>query len=83
MRNERGIMFPITVLLSCLFLLLVVHACALYEEELEFMKREEQSYDVDSLMQMAVHDLKTDLQGVAPDVSALRNTNGNGSIARK
>jgi competence protein ComGG len=66
MRKEKGMIFPITVLFSFLFLLVLLHVLKLYETEIEFTKYEQQSYDVDSLMQMAVTDVKTQLAAVSP-----------------
>ncbi len=65
MRNEKGMIFLITVLFSFLFLLLLLHVLELYETEIQFAKYEQQSYDVDSLMQMAVTDVKTQLAAIS------------------
>ncbi|WP_027407778.1 competence type IV pilus minor pilin ComGG [Anoxybacteroides tepidamans] len=74
MKNEKGVIFPITVLFSCLFLSLLLHVLALYEEEIEFAKYEQQSYDVDSLMQMAVKDVNAELEEKLPSISSGKGT---------
>ncbi|MBB5325226.1 competence protein ComGG [Anoxybacillus tepidamans] len=81
MKNEKGVIFPITVLFSFLFLSLFFHVLKLYETEVELTKYEQQSYDVDSLMQMAVTDVKAQMAANVPANSAGKGTfaypNGN------
>jgi competence protein ComGG len=69
MRNQSGMIFPITVVVSFFFLLAFSHVLELYQVEMESIAYEQQSYEVDSIMQMAVFDVKKqiasfpDLQG--------------------
>ncbi|WP_044744505.1 MULTISPECIES: competence type IV pilus minor pilin ComGG [unclassified Anoxybacillus] len=66
MRNEKGMIFPMTVMFSCVFLFCLLHVLRLYEMELEFAKAEQQSYEADSLMQMAVVDIKASIASHVP-----------------
>jgi competence protein ComGG len=74
MKNEKGVIFPITVLFSFLFLSLLFHVLELYETEVELTKYEQQSYDVDSLMQMAVIDVKAQMAANVPAKSTSKGT---------
>jgi competence protein ComGG len=58
MRKQSGVIFPITVVVSFFLLLMLGHVLALYEVEMETMKYEQQSFEVESIMQMAVFDVK-------------------------
>jgi competence protein ComGG len=65
-RNEKGMIFPMTVMFSCAFLFCLLHVLRLYEMELEFAKAEQQSYEADSLMQMAVADIQASIASHVP-----------------
>ncbi|ANB60690.1 competence type IV pilus minor pilin ComGG [Anoxybacteroides amylolyticum] len=64
-RNEKGVIFPMTVMFSLLFCLAVFHALELYETEMQLADYVRQSSDVDSLMQMAVVDVKAQIAASA------------------
>jgi competence protein ComGG len=61
MRKQSGVIFPMTVVVSFFFLLMLAHVLALYEVEMETLKYEQQSSEVESVMQMAVFDIKKQL----------------------
>jgi competence protein ComGG len=58
MCKQSGVIFPLTVVVSFFFLLMLAHVLALYEVEMETMRYEQQSSEVESIMQMAVFDVK-------------------------
>ncbi|MFC4182975.1 competence type IV pilus minor pilin ComGG [Saccharococcus thermophilus] len=58
MYKQSGVIFPLTVVVSFFFLLMLAHVLALYEVEMETMRYEQQSSEVESIMQMAVFDVK-------------------------
>jgi competence protein ComGG len=58
MRKQSGIIFPLTVVVSFFFLLMLAYVLTLYEVEMETMKYEQQSFEAESVMQMAVFDIK-------------------------
>jgi competence protein ComGG len=61
MRNQSGVIFPITVMVSFFFLLALSHVLTLYQVEMEAMAYEQQSREVDEVMQMAVFDVKNQI----------------------
>ncbi|QPA30041.1 competence type IV pilus minor pilin ComGG [Thermaerobacillus caldiproteolyticus] len=74
MKNEKGMIFPITMLVSFLFLFIFVRMLELYKTETEMAKYEQQSYEVDSVMQMAVTDVKRQLAVMWPTDTSNRGT---------
>lgn len=58
MKNERGLVFPITVFISFFIAVIFVHSIELYKLESEFSHHAELSVEVDSLMKMAINDVK-------------------------
>ncbi|MCZ0754642.1 competence type IV pilus minor pilin ComGG [Anoxybacillus sp. J5B_2022] len=66
MKNEKGVIFPLTMMFSLLFCLSVLHVLELYHIEMQLAEYEQQSYDVDSLMQMAVVDVKAQIAASVP-----------------
>ena len=67
MQNQSGVIFPITAMVSFFILLALSHVLELYQVEMESMAYEQKSYEVDSIMQMAVVDVKKQLASF-PDV---------------
>jgi len=57
-KNERGLVFPITVFVSFFIAVIFVHSSELYKLESEFSDYSELSVEVDSLMKMAINDVK-------------------------
>jgi competence protein ComGG len=57
--NEKGFILPVTLVFSFFVLLLFAHSVELYKMEAEFANHEEKIYELDSLMQMAVTDIKS------------------------
>jgi len=57
-KNERGLVFPITVFISFFIAVIFVHSIELYKLESEFSHHAELSVEVDSLMKMAINDVK-------------------------
>jgi competence protein ComGG len=66
MRKQSGVIFPLTVMVSFFLLLMLAHVLALYEAEMETMKYEQQSSEVESVMQMAVFDIKKQMASSSP-----------------
>jgi competence protein ComGG len=58
MRKQSGVIFPLTFVVSFFLLLMLGNVLALYEVEMETMRYEQQSSEVESIMQMAVFDVK-------------------------
>lgn len=58
MRNQSGMIFPVTVMVSFFILMALSHVLALYQVEMEAIAYEQQSREMDEMMQMAVFDVK-------------------------
>jgi competence protein ComGG len=63
MQNERGFILPMTLIGVTVLMLFIVHQANLYITEKRFYKESEEMFELDSLMQQAVHDMKQVLQG--------------------
>ncbi|MBA2869913.1 competence protein ComGG [Anoxybacillus calidus] len=74
MNNEKGFVLPVTMIFSFFLLLLFVHVIELYKMEIEFAHHEQQMYELDWLMQMAVTDIKNKLSNLSDTVTVLDET---------
>jgi competence protein ComGG len=72
-RNQNGVIFPITVIVSFFFLLALAHVLELYQMEMGSIEYEQQSYEVDSIMQMAIVDVKK-------QIASFSNLQGNEGV---
>ncbi|RAK22368.1 competence protein ComGG [Anoxybacillus vitaminiphilus] len=74
MNNEKGFILPVTMIFSFFLLLLFVHVIELYKMETEFAAHEQQMYELDGIMQMAVVDVKNKISNLSDTVTFLDET---------
>ena len=61
MRNEKGVIFPLTMIISFFMFLLFSHQIALYLNEKKFLIEVEGINQLESIMQMGVKDISAEL----------------------
>lgn len=64
MKNEKGVILPLTMILSFFFLLLFSHQLILYLNEKKFLIETEGINRLESIMQMSVKDIKEELSAL-------------------
>lgn len=64
MSNEKGIILPMTVVLSFLIFLIFIQQLELFLSEKQFVVEVEKINQLENLMQMSVHDISTDLSAI-------------------
>ena len=58
MKNQKGFVFPITVAFTFFIIMIFIQAIELYKLETEFSNHEKMNVELDSIMKVAVNDIK-------------------------
>lgn len=64
MNNEKGVILPMTVMLSFLILLIFSQQLELFLSEKQFVAEVEKINQLENLMQLSVHDISNDLSAI-------------------
>ncbi|KFZ42864.1 competence protein comGG [Anoxybacillus flavithermus] len=74
MKNERGVIFPFTIMCALLMSALFLHSVALYHTEIQFFEEEKKWYEADYLMKQTLNDVKQTLANAPENVTSLSQT---------
>lgn len=72
--NERGVIFPFTIMCALLISALFLHSVALYNTEIQFFEEEKKWYEADYLMKQTLSHMKQTLANAPENVSSLSKT---------